>query len=51
MLFQVIKDRKVMFQTGHESCVPSETIQAAIKKAGYRIKIKDDKDGAERKGI
>lgn len=49
MLFQVIKDRKIMFQTEHESCVPSEKMQAAMKKAGYKIKIKDDKKCEELK--
>lgn len=43
MMFQVLKDGKVMFCTQHESCVPSDDQIKEMKKAGYKIKIKKDK--------
>lgn len=43
MMFQVLKDGKVMFWTQHESCVPSDDQIKEMKKAGYKIKIKKDK--------
>ena len=49
MMFQVLKDGKVMFWTQHESCVPSESQIKEMKKAGYRIKIKEDKNEKIRK--
>lgn len=49
LVFQVIKDGKVMFWTQHESCVPSESQIKEMKKAGYRIKIKEDKNEKIRK--
>lgn len=44
MIFQVLKDGKVMFWTQHESGVPSESQIKEMKKAGYKIKIKKDKN-------
>lgn len=49
MIFQVIKDGKVMFWTHHESCVPYNDQIKEIKKAGYKIKIKEDKNEKNRK--
>ena len=48
-MFQVIKDGKVMFWTQDKSCVPSDDQIKEIKKAGYRIKIKEDKNEKIRK--
>ena len=49
MVFQVIKNGKVMFWTQHKSCVPIENQIKEIKKAGYKIKIKEDKNEKNRK--
>lgn len=40
MVFQVIESRSgaVVFQTGHESCVPDPETQILLKKAGYKTK-------------
>lgn len=43
MIFQVLKDGKVMFWTKHKECIPDEETIKAMKKAGYKIKIKKDK--------
>ena len=42
LIFQVLKDGKVMFWTEHESCVPTDEQIKEMKKAGYKIKIKGD---------
>lgn len=49
LVFQVIKDGKVMFWTQHESCVPTDNQIKEMKKAGYRIKVKEDKNEKIRK--
>lgn len=49
LVFQVIKNGKVMFWTQDKSCVPSDDQIKEIKKAGYRIKIKEDKNEKIRK--
>ena len=49
LVFQVIKDGKVMFCTQDKSCVPTESQIKEIKKAGYRIKVKEDKNEKIRK--
>lgn len=41
ILFQVIKDGKVFFWTTHPECVPNEDEIKAMKKAGYKIKMKE----------
>lgn len=43
MLFQVSKDGKIMFQTEYQECVPSDDEIKAMKKAGYRVKRKEEK--------
>lgn len=43
MMFQVIKNGNVMFWTEHESCVPTDEQIKEMKKAGYKIKIKEEK--------
>lgn len=43
MLFQVSKDGKVMFQTEYQECVPSDGEIKTMKKAGYRVKMKEEK--------
>lgn len=43
MLFQVSKDGRIMFQTECRECVPSDEEIKAMKKAGYRVKMKEDK--------
>lgn len=43
MLFQVLKDGKVMFWTNYKECIPDDETINAMKKAGYKIKIKKDK--------
>lgn len=43
MLFQVSKDGKVMFHTEYQECVPSDDEIKAMNKAGYRVKMKEDK--------
>lgn len=43
MKFQVLKNGKVVFWTEHESCIPDNETIKAMKKAGYKIKIKKDK--------
>lgn len=43
MLFQVSKDGRIMFQTEHQECVPSDDEIKAMKKAGYRVKMKEEK--------
>lgn len=48
-MFQVLKDGKVMFWTQDKSCVPTESQIKEMKKAGYRIKIKEDKNEKIRK--
>ena len=48
MLFQVLRDKKVLFHTTHEKCVPSAEEQKDLKKAGYTIKVTYDED--EKKG-
>lgn len=42
MIFKVMKDNKVMFWTDDEECIPDSERQAALKKAGYKIKISGD---------
>lgn len=44
MLFQVIKNGKVMFQTEHEQCAPDEQQIKEMQKAGYHIRRKKGKD-------
>lgn len=43
MKFQVIKNGKVVFWTEHNSCIPDEETIKAMKKAGYKIKMLNDK--------
>ena len=43
MLFQVSKDGKIMFHTEYQECVPSDDEIKAMKKAGYRVKMKEAK--------
>lgn len=43
MLFHVSKDGRIMFQTEYQECIPSDDEIKAIKKAGYRVKMKEDK--------
>ena len=33
-----------MFQTKHQECVPSDDEIKAMKKAGYRVKMKGDNE-------
>lgn len=42
MLFEVWRDGKRMAWTEHESCIPSEGTQKAMKKAGCKIKYRAD---------
>lgn len=42
MMFQVLKEGKVLFWTQHESCVPSEEEIKEMKKSGYKVKMKGD---------
>ena len=49
LVFQVIKNGKVMFWTQHESCVPSEEEIKEMKKAGYKVKMKEDNEYDRRK--
>lgn len=44
MIFQILKDNKVMFWTEQESCVPSEEDIKEMKKAGYKVRRKDSKN-------
>jgi hypothetical protein len=39
-MFQVLKDGKIYFQTKYPECVPPEEQIKAMKKAGYKIKVK-----------
>lgn len=41
MLFQVSKDGSIMFHTEYQECVPSDDEIKAMKKAGYRVKMKE----------
>lgn len=43
MLFQVSKDGRIMFQTEYCECVPSDDEIKSMKKAGYRVKMKEGK--------
>ena len=43
MPFQVSKDGRIMFQTEHQECVPSDDEIKAMKKTGYRVKMKEGK--------
>lgn len=47
MMFQVIKNGKVMFWTDYESCIPPDELIKEMKKAGYKIKIKGEKQNGE----
>lgn len=49
LIFQVMKDGKVMFWTQDKSCVPTESQIKKMKKAGYGIKVKEDKNEKIRK--
>lgn len=49
MIFQVSKDGKIMFQTECQECLPSDDEIKAIKKAGYRVKMKGDNEYDRRK--
>lgn len=41
MLFEVYLNGKRMMWTDAESCIPSESVQKAMKKAGCKIKTKN----------
>lgn len=43
MKFQVLRNGKVMFWTKHKDCVPDEETIKALKSAGYKIKMEEDK--------
>ncbi len=43
MIFQVLKDNKVFFWTTSKECIPDDEQIKALKKAGYKIKVKEDK--------
>lgn len=45
MIFQIIKESKVVFWTEYESCIPSEDEIKTIKKYGYKIRKKEEKNG------
>lgn len=47
MMFQVIKNGKVMFWTDYESCIPTDELIKEMKKAGYKIKIKGEKQNGK----
>lgn len=50
MLFQVLKDGKVMFHTEYPEAVPGPEEIAALKKSGYKIKeIADTKKSKKEK--
>lgn len=42
MKFEVFKDKKRVFWTEHEVCVPSEETIKLLKKNGYKVKEKTD---------
>lgn len=42
MIFKVLRDKKVLFQTDQESCVPDAQQQKQLKKDGYKIVVEDD---------
>lgn len=47
MTFQVLKNGKVMFWTKDRECVPDEETIKALKSAGYKIRMKEDKNGKQ----
>lgn len=45
MIFQVLKNGKVMFWTEQKECIPSDEIIKNIKQAGYKLKYNESKKG------
>lgn len=48
MIFQILKDNKVMFWTEQESCIPSDEEIKEMKKAGYKVRRKESKNNENR---
>ena len=49
MIFEIWKDGERKFYTDDRRCVPSERMQAELKKCGYKLKWKDDKNAKKAK--
>lgn len=48
MIFEIWRDGERKFYTEDKKCIPSERMQADLKRCGYKIKRKDDKDGIKK---
>lgn len=49
MIFEVWRDGERKFYTEDKKCIPSERMQADLKKCGYKLKWKDDKNAKKTK--